>query len=174
MGKISQDIHQASLNGASSPTSTPSDLSLKNKIRAKQIAQGLIDGKTYTQIAKDIGLSRPALYAIMDKQEVQELMTREIKELETTLQNWIQELHLSKSPADRRHAISELGKMTRHVQDKLYPSLFRTETKNINIDLTKHLQREHIHSEIISRMPPTMRNLYWELDETIRQTPTHI
>jgi len=175
MGEISQDIHQASLNGASSPTSTPSDLSLKNKIRAKQIAQGLMDGKTYTQIAKDIGLSRPALYAIMDKHEVQTLMERELRTLETTVLDWIMDLKNSKSVVDKRIATQELAKITKHYADKLYPNLLRTETVTINIDLQRLQTLQHIITETLNRLPPSIRSTFWTTYKQVtdeHQTPT--
>ena len=139
------------------------EISLKNQVYATRIAQGLIDGKTYTQIAEDLQISRPTLYAIMSKTEVQELMTREVRELETTLQHWITELHSSDNSANKRHAITELGKIVKHVQDKLYPSLFRTETVNINVDLDRLQTQQHIITETLNRMPPTIRNKFWDI-----------
>ena len=149
-----------------------STVSLKDQIRAKEIVEGLRRHKTYTQIAEEMELSRPALYAVMEKEQVQELMILEVRELETKLQTWIQELHDSPSPANQRHAVSELGKITKHVTDKVYPSIFRHENINVNIDLTNHLQREHLHTETISRMPTTMRTLYWQIYETVKQEYT--
>jgi len=141
---------------------TGTEISLKNQVYATKIAQGLIDGKTYTQIAKDLTMSRNTLYAIMDKKEVQELMTREVRELETTLQTWIMELHSSENSANKRHAITELGKIVKHVQDKVYPSLFRTETVNINVDLERMQTRQHILTETLNRLPPSIRTTFWD------------
>ena len=139
------------------------EISLKNQIYATRIAQGLIDGKTYTQIAEDLQISRPTLYAIMSKTEVQEIMTREVRELETVLQNSITDLLQSENSANRRYGTGELGKMVRHVQDKLYPSLFRTETVNINVDLDRLQTQQHIITETLNRMPPTIRNKFWDI-----------
>jgi len=139
------------------------EISLKNQIYATRIAQGLIDGKTYTQIAEDLQISRPTLYAIMSKTEVQEIMTREVRELETVLQNSITDLLQSENSANRRYGTGELGKMVRHVQDKLYPSLFRTETVNINVDLDRLQTQQHIITETLNRLPPTIRNKFWDI-----------
>lgn len=140
----------------------PSEISLRNQVRAKHIAQGLVDGKTYTQIAKELGISRNTLYAVMGKHEVRELMTLEIRELETRLQDWITELHESPNSANKRHATSELGKIVKHVQDKLYPSLFRSENITVNIDLTELQQREHRFTKALNNIPPTCREAFWE------------
>ena len=151
-----------------SPTEA-SHISLKNKVRAKRIAQGLIDGKTYTQIAKDLDVSRNTLYAIMDKQEVQELMTREVRELETTLQRWIKELHDSESATNQRQAVIELGKIVKHVQDKVYPSLFRTETINVNVDLERLQTIQHVITETLNRLPPSIRTQFWTTYNQVSQ-----
>ena len=137
-------------------------VSLKNRIRAKKIVAGLTAGKTFTQIAEELGLGRNTLYAMMSKTEVQQLMVREVTELETKLQEWIEELHDSKSPANQRHATSELGKIVKHVQDKLYPSIFRHETINVNIDLTTLQTREHRFTQALNHIPPTCRQAFWE------------
>jgi len=142
-------------------TGEETGITLKNQIRAKKIAEGLINGKTYTQIAEDLEISRNTLYAAMDKQQVKDLMILEIREYETTLQHWIQELHNSPSPANQRTAVQELAKMVKHVQDKAYPSIFRTETVNININLTQLQQQQQLHEETLARLPPQIHQQYW-------------
>ncbi len=136
-------------------------LSMKDQITAKQVVQGLMHNKTLTQIAKEMGITRGGLYLRMNKQEVQEIMTHEVREMETTLQTWIQQLHDSPSPANQRHATTELGKIVKHVQDKIYPSIFRTETININIDLTELQTRENKFTEALNQIPPTCRQAFW-------------
>ena len=143
--------------------------SLKDKITVKQTAQGLIEGKTYTQIAEEMNITREALYLRLNKQDTQTLMTLEVRKLETTLQTWIQELHDSPNSANKRHATTELGKIVKHVTDKLYPSIFRHETVNINIDLTELQTRENILIETISRLPPTHRELFWTTHTKVKQ-----
>ena len=153
-----EDVTQTDLTGAPATT-----LTLKNQVRSKQIAQGIMEGKTYTQIAEEIGISRPALYAVMGKQEVQALMERELRMLETTVLDWIMELKNSNSKVDKRVAIQELAKITKHYADKLYPNLLRTENVNVNLDYEKMQTTELIHTETVSRMPVAMRNLYKEI-----------
>ncbi len=141
---------------------------IKNQITAKQVTQGIIDGKKLYQIAADMGISREALYARTNKEEVKDLMILEVRELETKLQDWIMELHDSTNlngvpnSANQRHAVTELGKMVKHVQDKLYPSIFRHETINVNIDLTELQTREHRFTEALNHIPPTCRAAFWE------------
>jgi len=160
--------HQTGLNGEP-PVEV---LSIKDQVTAHQVTQGIIDGKTITQIAQDMGISRPALYARMSKTGVQELMVLEVRELETKLQTWIQELHDSPSQASKRHAATELGKIVKHVTDKVYPSIFRHETINVNLDLTRHQQREHILTETLNRLPPTIRTAFWQTYNTVTQELT--
>ena len=142
---------------------------LKNEITAKQVFQAFINGETLTQYAKNKGISRNTVYARLDKTEAQEVMLHEVRQLETKLQEWIQELHQSPSPANQRTAVQELGKIVKHVQDKVYPSLFRTETININLDLTHLQQQNQLHQETISRLPPTHRELYRTTRNQIKQ-----
>ena len=144
-------------------------VSLKNRIRAKKIVAGLTAGKTFTQIAEELGLGRNTLYAMMSKTEVQQLMVREVTELETKLHDWIEELHNSKSPANQRHATSELGKIVKHVQDKLYPSIFRHETINVNIDLNKLQTIEQQIYETLNRLPPNTRTQFWDTWNQVTQ-----
>ena len=134
---------------------------LKNEITAKEVIQAFIDGKTLTQYAKEKGISRPTLYSRLAKQEAQDIMLHEVRQLETQLQEWIQELHQSPSPANQRTAVQELGKIVKHVQDKVYPSLFRTETININLDLTNLQQEQQLHEETLARLPPQTYQHYW-------------
>jgi len=142
---------------------------LKNEITAKQVIQAFIDGKTLTQHAREKGISRNTLYARLDKTEAQEVMLHEVRQLETTLLEWIIELHNSPSPTNQRAAMQELTKIVKHVQDKVYPSLFRTETININLDLTNLQQTNQLHQETISRLPPTHRELYRTTRNQIKQ-----
>jgi len=145
------------------------EISLKNKVYATRIAQGLIDGKTYTKIAEELQISRPALYAIMDKPEVLELMTREVRELETTLHSWIMELHNSENSANKRHAVTELGKIVKHVQDKVYPSILRVEKISVNIDLERLQSQQHQVTETLNRMPPSIRDQFWSIYNKVTQ-----
>ena len=142
---------------------------IKDQLTGKIVIQGYMDGNTLSETASKMGLTRGGIYARLKKAEVQEVMTHEVRGLETKLQSWIEELHDSPSPANQRHATSELGKIVKHVQDKVYPSIFRTENININIDLDPYKEREYLHQEIISRMPPTMRTLYKEIEQQIKQ-----
>jgi len=162
---ITFKVYKLTMETSNQPT-------VKDQITAKQVIQGLMHNKNLTEVAKGMGLTRGGLYLRMNKAEVQEIMTAEVREMETKLQNWIQDLHDSPSPANQRHATSELGKIVKHVQDKVYPSIFRHENLNVTIDLTHHLQTEQIHTETISRMPPSMRTLYKQIHDTVTKELT--
>ena len=148
----------------------PADVTLKNQIRAKKIVDGLNQGKTYTQIAEDLQLSRNTLYAVMNKQEVQELMVAEVTHMETEAQRMIKELDNSNVSSNKRHALSELGKMIRHTKDKLYPTIFRTETINVNLDLTELQQREHRFTQALNQTPPSCREAFWRAYNQLQPT----
>lgn len=149
---------------------------IKNQVTGKRIVQGFIDNKNLTQIAQELGLTRGGLYARLDKTEVQEVMILEVRELETKLQEWIQELHDSPNSANKRHAISELGKIVKHVQDKSYPSIFRHETINVNIDLNKLQEQQHTLTETLNRLPPSTRDTFWatysQVQAELQNNPT--
>ena len=153
------------------PVETSTELSVKDMGRLKIAIQGLSTGKTYTQIKDEIGISRPTLYALMRKQGSQELLKAEVVEIASEIRQIIQELLDSGSKVDKRFALQELSKIHKQFNDKVTPNLSQSTTLNLNanIDLTKHLNREHIHTEVISRMPPTMRQLYTQLYTQVQQ-----
>ena len=137
-------------------------IELKNQIRAKQIMDLLAQGHTFTQIAKQIGIGRTQLYAVMSQTNVQQLMRAELNELKTHLQELLYQLEQSPSPQDKRTAAQELGKMQRHLEDKLTPYL----TANLNINATLNLnqlnQELQRHNQTLAALPPTHRQLYWQ------------
>ena len=92
---------------------------LKEQLTAEQVVQGLLDGKTYTQIAQDMKISRTTLYDRMRKQQVQQLMKTIVSAIEVKVPEWIQELHDSPHSKDKRKAVTELGKLVRRVDKKL-------------------------------------------------------
>jgi len=135
---------------------------LKNISTAQTIAEGLANKKTWTEIASDIGISRQQLYAeLRENPELKGLIIAEITEMETQLKNWIDQNLYSQNPANQRAAMQELGKMTRHAKDKSYPTLFRTENININLDLTQLQQDRKRLLETLNRLPPTTRTQFW-------------
>jgi len=143
----------------------------KNTALTKQAVKLMTTFPSWTnqQIANELEISRTTLWNLTKGPEAQELMRRELNEIETTLHTWIQELHQSTNPTNIRTAAKLQMDIATKLADKLRPTLTQTQTTNINIDLTKHIQQQQIQNEIISRMPPTMRNLYWQLDTQIRQ-----
>lgn len=137
---------------------------VENRIAARQIIDGLAAGKTYTQIAKDMGVSRSKLYSVMRRSDVRELMLSEVVELETKLQDTINTMLESDSPTDRRDAMKELGKMVRHIQDKGYPTLFRSENLNLNINAELKDYKEHLATitQTINMHPPEWKKEFWK------------
>ena len=156
------------------PVETSTELSVKDMGRLKIAIQGLAEGKTYVQIKDELGISRPTLYALMRKQGAQEMLKAEVDEMATQIKQIIRELLDSGSKVDKRFALAELVKIHKQFNDKVTPNLSQSTTLNLNanIDLTKHLNREHIHTEVISRMPPTMRQLYTQLYTQVQQEYT--
>lgn len=156
----------------------PTGKQLRDITRSQTIAEGLLEKKTWTEISQELGISRQHLYAeLRENPELKSLVIAEITEWETQLKNWIDNNINANNPANQRAAITELGKMIRHAKDKAYPTIFRHENININIDLTRLQQQNEIHLETISRMPPNMRQLYIQINNQIRQewnlnTPT--
>ena len=146
------------------------ELAVKNEVRAKLIIDGLANGHTYTQIANDLGIHRNQLYALIRKEDMQALMKLEITELETKLKTWLEKNLESPNPANQRAAATELSKMVRHIQDKLYPSLFATMNVNINKDSEDKLFiYKHMWTQTVSRLPPEYRQLYLETYKEVRE-----
>ena len=150
-------------------TPPPTEISIKNQIRAKRIVDGLHQGSTYTQIAKELELSRTQLYAVMARDDVQKLMIAEVTEMETSLKRMILNLDKSTLPSDRRHAATELGKIIRHTKDKLYPTIFQHQNLNINVDLQAHQTMRHILMETMNRLPPSIRTIFRDTYNQVKQ-----
>jgi len=137
-------------------------MELRRQTQAHQALNLLNQGLNYTEIAKQLGVSRPTLYQIIGDTHFQELAKRELREQETHLQTLLKTLEESPSPQDRRTAAVELGKMIGHTKDKLLPHL----TANLNIDATLDLnqlnQELQRHNQTLAALPPTHRQLYWQ------------
>jgi len=143
---------------------TTDETTIKQRVLAKQIIDGLTQGKTYTQISEEIGKTRQALYAAMQHNQLKQLMILEVTEMETQLLNLLQEFKQSTNPTLRKTAATELGKMIRHTQDKLYPTLFQTKTLTLtaNINPEKQAKDTQILTETINEtLPPTLAQKFW-------------
>lgn len=140
---------------------TLTGMELKNQLRAKQILDLLAQGHTFTEVAKELKLGRTQLYTIMQRSDVRQLMTAEVTEITTKLQKTLDTLLESPSPQDKRTAITEIGKLQRHMTDKIMPHL----TTNLNIDITLDLNKLHQelerHNQTLRNLPPPTRQQYW-------------
>jgi len=142
---------------------------LKNLARAKQIIQGLNEGQTFTQIAENIGIDRTHIYSILPKEEVQELMYREYTEQETTHLTRLNQLWNSPNPTDKRTAIKIMEQRQKRIQDKLQPTLHRTENINANIDLQKYQHHLQTLEQAINQLPPNTKKQLWDNYQTIQK-----
>ena len=153
-------------------TSESTDITLKNQLRAKQIVDKLSEGKTYVEISSELNLSRSKLYALMNREDVKQLMIAEVTGMETMAQRMIQELDDDGNPANKRHALTELGKLIRHTKDKLYPSIFQNLNVNVNIDPEEYeslRMYEQVTLSAVARLPPECRDRYLELYKEVRR-----
>ena len=136
----------------------PSPKTLKTLARSRIISEGLTEKKTWTEISRDLGISRQHLYAeLRENPELKNLVIAEITELETQLQDWINQNMYGNNPSNQRTAAQELGKMIRHAKDKAYPTIFRNENININIDIQQIQETNEILKEAVARLPPTIK-----------------
>ena len=138
---------------------------IRRQLQAKQIGVMLISGKTYKEIADALGVHRNSLYAILRNEQMIPLLVSEVTAMESKLQDWINDLSDSKSPANKRHATSELGKMVRHSKDKLDKTIFSptyTGTGGTNPEWEENcLMFEQLVYSTLTRMPTPMRTLFW-------------
>lgn len=142
---------------------------LRNIHRTQQIIQGIRQGKTYTQIAENLTISRPQLYSIIDRNEVQELMYRELMELDTEQKQIINKLLNSESPVNQRTGAKLNEKRIKRIQDKVQPTLFQTKNLTITADLKNLQQQTRIHNQTIQQLPPKCRKQYWKTYQQIEQ-----
>ena len=149
-------------------------MQLKNRARTQKILEGLDQGKTFTQIAQDIGIDRTTLYSVMNRQEVQELMHREYIEQETKHLQRIEEMWNSPNPTDKRTALKIEEQRQTRIANKLQPTLLRTENLNANLDLQKYQQHLQTLTQAINQLPPNTKQQIWNNYEQIEkqnQTP---
>jgi len=146
----------------------------KTHIRAQRAADGLLQGKTYKQIAEDLNISRQHLHALLrNKPEYRELIIAEITEMETHLIKLLQKLEQSPSPQDQRTAAQELGKMIRHAKDKAYPTLLQHQNINLNINTETLHQNQQTLQETLNRLPPEHTRLFWHTYNQVKQEHTN-
>lgn len=140
----------------------PEEPDIKTQLRAQTLTRGLVEGKTYQQIADDLGVTRSHLYALVrNKPEYRTLIMAELELLEEEQQTLIKELENSPSPQDKRTAVVERGKNIRHIRDKILPTLSQNLNVNINTDLDKLNTELYLHNQTLSRLPRESLNLYW-------------
>ena len=144
----------------------------KTITRTEQIIEGINQGKTFTQIAEELDLSRTALYSTLNKEEAQQLMYREYIEHETTHLQRLQQLWNSPSPTDKRTAIQILEKRQKRIQDKLQPNIQRHEVVKATIDLQKYQTHLQNLEQAINQQPPTIKKQIWKTYETLRKQQT--
>lgn len=136
----------------------------KTQIRTQQIAEGLMQGKTYKQIAQEIGITREHLHALLrEKPEYKTLIIAEITEMETHLIELLKTLEESTSPQDKRTAAVELGKMIRHAKDKTYPTLHQQQNINLNIDTNQLNKNQQTLTRTLNRLPTEHLKLFWKI-----------
>lgn len=144
------------------PTETPANTSpnlAKKRVYAQQITQKLVEGKTYTQICREIGFSRPTLYGYLRDGDVQQLLIAELTDLRTGHMQQLTDMLESKNPQDRRFALKERGVMIRHMEDKTLPTLIASKNINLDIKIDTRKRDQHILNETIRRLPPTIGDL---------------
>ena len=144
-------------------------MQLKNRARTQKILEGLDQGKTFTQIAQDIGIDRTTLYSVMNRQEVQELMHREYIEQETKHLQRIEEMWNSPNPTDKRTALKIEEQRQTRIANKLQPTLLRTENLNANLDLQKYQQHLQTLTQAINQLPPNTKQQIWNNYEQIEK-----
>jgi len=142
---------------------------LKNLARADKIIEGINQGKTFTEIAENIGIDRTHLYSIMNRQEVQDLMYREYIEHETTHLKRLNQLWNSQSPTDKRTAIKIMEQRQKRIQDKLHPTLHKTENTTAYINLQKYQKHLHHLEQAINQQPPTIKKAIWQTYNKLRK-----
>ena len=141
-------------------------IDIRERNNAQQIFKKLTENKTYTQIAREMGVSRPTLYAYLRNSNVQQLMIAEMEELRDQHMQNLQELTMSKNPQDKRFAHKEIGVMIRHMEDKVYPNLLQTRNLTITASVDTQKRDSHILTETLNRLPPNISRL---VTETLQQ-----
>ena len=137
---------------------------IKRQQQAKQIGALILAGKTYNEIASELGIHRNTLYALLRNQDMRPLMTAEITSMESIAKEMIDELASSPSSANKRHALSEMTKLIRHSKDKVYPTIFRSENihaqATVDNKMETALMFEQVVYESIRRLPPDARKAW--------------
>jgi len=141
----------------------------KTIARTEQIIEGINQGKTFTEIAENLGISRTALYSTLNKEQAQQLMYREYIEQETTHLKRLEQLWNSPSPTDRRTAIKILEQRQKRIQDKLQPTTQRHEVIKATIDLQKYQTHLNTLEQAINQQPPTTKKQIWQTYQQLQK-----
>ena len=132
-----------------------------------RIIEHLLEGKSKTQVARDLGISRQTVYNYLRDTDAMQIINAELEGLKSehidTINKWLQ----SEDPVLQRAALQERGKLVLKLTDKQSPDL--KQNLNINIDLTKYQRSEQLHNEAIARLPPHMRQQYITNIKTIQE-----
>ena len=99
--------------------------------KAGKLLKDLVDKKSVTQIAQEEGGTPRAILYRMSRPAFQEILTKFTADLAEVSQEWIEELHQSDDPLDRRLAAQLKVQML-----KIFtPRLNYSDTRNLNINL---------------------------------------
>lgn len=146
----------------------------KTQIRTQRIAEGLLQGKTYKEIASEIGITREHLHALLrEKPEYRTLIIAEITDMETHLIELLHQLEESPSPQDKRTAAVELGKMIRHAKDKAIPTLHQQQNINLNINMETLNRNQQTLTNTLNRLPTEHLKLFWKIFNEEQQKITN-
>ena len=141
-------------------------IDIRDRHHAQQIFKKLAENKTYTQIAEEMGVSRPTLYAYLRNSNVQQLMVAEMEEQRDQHMTRLDSMYESKNPQDKRFALKERGVMIRHMEDKVYPNLLQTRNLTITASVDTQKRDSHILTETLNRLSPDVSRL---VTQTLQQ-----
>jgi len=115
--------------------------------RIDAIFDGLQEGKSTKEIAEEQGITQRAVYYNMQRPEFQTLVDDMAVKMARNTANWIDELHSSEDPLDRRLAAS----LSVQLVKSFAPRIVQTTEQTLKMSLT---QQKSEFSDVFGKLTP--------------------
>ena len=122
------------------------------------------------EIATKLGIGRTTLYNIINEENTQSLLRRQLHELETSILEDIKILQEdTKNPQNRRYASKLKLELYKQINDKVRKTRTEQLNLNVNLDLNKLQQTQQLFDEAMATLPHTTRQQFWQTVQQLKQ-----
>ena len=135
----------------------------KVKERIPRIINGLVRGDTVTEIAEREGITRTSIHDNMNTPEFQHQMALIGNAISLNVVDWINQLHDSEDPQDRREA----ARLSVQLMKAYIPKKTESKSESINFNLeARHIQHQGGIESLPEDKREELKRTLLELDRT--------